>query len=166
MESYYFDCQCSSSEHTLRFNLDSTDGHIYISTHLTHFLPWYKRVLQAVKYIFGYHSKYGHFDCTELKPNEYSKLKELLDESSRLFGPNQNYTSYGEQRIKSSNSFEFVGIYNSNNYLLFKDENVEKLYVLSDFIPRQAFLNGNGPILYGDGPVGKFKIEISFEQSR
>jgi hypothetical protein len=76
----YFDCICHSPEHTLRFalDLDSDDPVIYTEIFLNQYRSWYKRIWIAIKYIFGYKCKYGHWDCWELKIEDAKRLSEML----------------------------------------------------------------------------------------
>jgi len=89
MESNYFDCQCGSAEHTLRFSLETWEdedvsGEICVQVHLRQHYKWYQRIYMAIRYIFGYQSKYGMYDCTLLQQEEYARLRELLDRSEKL----------------------------------------------------------------------------------
>ena len=56
---HYVRCECTSAEHTLVFRVWNDE--IFVETHLSKYLPWYKRVVLAVKYVFGYQCKYGAF---------------------------------------------------------------------------------------------------------
>lgn len=78
--THYLECACSSDEHTLRFTLDKEDGEIYTSVYLNRYLPWYKRAWHALRYVFGYHCKYGHWDCTVINREGAAKLRAILDE--------------------------------------------------------------------------------------
>lgn len=84
MKTYYFDCQCNFADHTLRFTLDPEDGSVYTEVQLRNFNSVFKRIWMAIKYIFGYECKYGYYDCTLLKWDEYNKLRNLLDESETI----------------------------------------------------------------------------------
>ena len=81
MEKHYFECSCSSEEHTFSFHYDPDDGELYMSAFLNDWEAWYKRVWKAVKYVFGYKCKYGHWDCTILTQKQTQRLKELLERS-------------------------------------------------------------------------------------
>lgn len=39
----------------------------------------FKRIFTAIKYIFGYKSKYGHFDEFIFKHQDKNKLQEICD---------------------------------------------------------------------------------------
>ncbi len=77
----FFVCDCHSPEHTLRFNLndDPDDPQIYTSVFLSQYRSWYARVWIAIKYVFGYKCRYGHFDCFLMKPEDVPRFKRLLD---------------------------------------------------------------------------------------
>lgn len=79
MKPEYFTCQCNSPEHTLRFVLDKEDNEIYTEVYLNQHNNFFKRCWIALKYVFGYTSKYGHWDCFILKNEEAGRLKHLLN---------------------------------------------------------------------------------------
>lgn len=76
--SYFIECECGSDEHTLRYTIDAENKTIYTSVFLRHWQPWYKRVWIAIKYIFGYRCKYGHFDCTLMGPEQIDQLRKMI----------------------------------------------------------------------------------------
>jgi hypothetical protein len=39
----------------------------------------FKRVWIAIKYVFGYRSKYGHWDCFIMQSGDGQRLRALLD---------------------------------------------------------------------------------------
>lgn len=41
---------------------------------------FFKRCLNAVRYVFGYRSRYGHFDCFVLEKTEARKLVAFLQD--------------------------------------------------------------------------------------
>lgn len=81
METTFLDCQCSDFDHVIRFTLDPQDGDVWLETHLSYWLPWYKRVWAAVKYVFKRQHGYGHYDCTMLREEDYDRLRDLLRQS-------------------------------------------------------------------------------------
>lgn len=72
-------CSCLSPEHTLTYNLNLEDKEIYTSVYLNQYRPLYKRVWVAIKYIFGYKSVYGHWDCFVADRSRILALKEFFD---------------------------------------------------------------------------------------
>ena len=82
--SHYVECCCGSDEHTLRFILDAEAEEIYTSVFLNHWEPWYKRAWKAIKYVFGYKCKYGHFDCTIIDQRNLADLKLVIQKFDEL----------------------------------------------------------------------------------
>lgn len=84
-------CDCSDMEHIMRFRYFTEDYSVpYLSCidfHLSK-LPLIKRIAYAIKYIFGYQSKYGAFG--EMVLNEKSALQiiEFLTESIKMHNEN------------------------------------------------------------------------------
>jgi hypothetical protein len=78
MRNHFLICSCSSSEHTLRFIYDKSENEIYTEVYLNQHKNLFKRLIVAIKYIFGYTSKYGHFDCTMMDESEAKKLYHWL----------------------------------------------------------------------------------------
>jgi hypothetical protein len=80
----YFECSCCSDEHRLVFMLDEdTDfgpPDLYTSVFLHDYDNVFKRVWKAIKYVFGYKSKYGHFDCCIMKPEDAPRFQLLLQD--------------------------------------------------------------------------------------
>ena len=81
METHYFDCQCSDFGHTFRFMLDREDGDVYLEVQLKDWEPWYKRVLNALKYVFRRKVAYGFYDTTMLRDEDYDRLRDMLRHS-------------------------------------------------------------------------------------
>jgi hypothetical protein len=79
MKNLHIICGCSSSEHTLRFIYDKEDPDmIYTEVYLNQHNSILKRIWIAFKYVLGYTSKYGHFDCTLMDKNTAKKLHFFL----------------------------------------------------------------------------------------
>ena len=82
-EYHYFECDCGADEHRLVFVLDCEDEteppSLYNSVFLDYNLSFFKRVIAAVKYIFGHKSKYGHFGCWLIKPRDATRMKTMLN---------------------------------------------------------------------------------------
>lgn len=78
MRNHFVVCDCQSSEHTLRFMYDEENKELYTEVYLNQYRSFFKRVYVAIKYIFGYTSKYGHWDCTMISIPKAHKLKAFL----------------------------------------------------------------------------------------
>lgn len=67
-----FICKCHNTEHQLIFNC--FDDEVYLTVHLVPVSNIWKRIVNAIRYIFGYRSKYGHFDEFIFQKEDASKL--------------------------------------------------------------------------------------------
>jgi hypothetical protein len=82
MDKYYIECECGTDEHLLVFHYDEEYNEIYTSVQMSPFFGVFKRIWKAIKYVFGYKCKYGHWDCTMLKSEDYSKLRDLFHKAA------------------------------------------------------------------------------------
>lgn len=76
MGTYFFECVAHCTEHTISFiMLKNKDYYpdLYLNIYLDS-VPWYKRIWYAIKYIFGYKCKYGHWNCWEMKREDAVRL--------------------------------------------------------------------------------------------
>lgn len=71
-------CACHSVEHQIVIQKDEEDKVLYCSIHLLP-LPWYKRIVNGIKYIFGYRSKYGDFDEFLFDKKHITKLNQMVN---------------------------------------------------------------------------------------
>lgn len=75
-----FVCECSNVEHQLIFTyFDDEPGDVYMSVHLVPETSIWKRIKNAIKYIFGYKSKYGDFDEFIFKREDCEKLQKITN---------------------------------------------------------------------------------------
>jgi hypothetical protein len=51
----------------------------WIEVQLHQWRPWWKRVWVALRYVLGYESRYGHWDCTTIDITEGKKLVNFLN---------------------------------------------------------------------------------------
>lgn len=75
-------CKCCNSKHQMRFiwwDDGDNDGEVYVEILLNPEYRWWKRVIGAVKYIFGYRSKYGMFDEIILDKKDIPKLEKIIE---------------------------------------------------------------------------------------
>lgn len=83
IERQYIECACTSPGHLLNFMWFHEDDDpwagIFVSTHLDHNFGFFKRIWHGLKYIFGYHCSYGHFDETLLRRPGIIQLRELCE---------------------------------------------------------------------------------------
>lgn len=74
-----FICQCSNTEHQLIFSYFPNEKDVYVSVHLTPDYSIWRRIKMAIKYIFGYKCKYGHFDEFIFNKNDADKLQKVVN---------------------------------------------------------------------------------------
>ena len=74
-------CDCGCDEHQMIIHKDDSDNYkeVIISMHLTTYRNIFKRIWVAIKYIFGYKSKYGHWDSLIITDRNYKPLKDAID---------------------------------------------------------------------------------------
>lgn len=79
MKHHHFDCQCSDFGCTLRVTIDRDEEWptLWFEYHLNHHLPWYKRLGDGLRYIFGFQPRQG-FGGTMLKHEDVIPLTQLL----------------------------------------------------------------------------------------
>lgn len=82
---FEFKCDCNYiGLHSVKAQVDGE--HIYIYTSMNHWLPWYKRLGVAIKYILGIDNTYCDYHETVLEYNEFFKI---VDEIKREAGKNE-----------------------------------------------------------------------------
>jgi len=77
MKRKLFLCQCESVEHI--FILSVEEDIAFVEIHLAS-LPFLKRLILAVRYLFGYRGRYGNFDEILLTPSTALELGDSLIE--------------------------------------------------------------------------------------
>ena len=78
IERTMFICECNSLEHQYSFWYSKEDG-LYCEPHLKTSLPFIKRFILAIKYIFGYKSRFGAWDEFVFKKEDLAKLKNIIN---------------------------------------------------------------------------------------
>jgi hypothetical protein len=65
----------------MRVRVVKDEEDVWIEVQLNHTKNFFQRVVAAVKYIFGYESRFGHWDCTILSEEEQNKLMKFLNDN-------------------------------------------------------------------------------------
>lgn len=81
-KSYIVRCDCNEIDHQIELSWwpkYKNEEELYIHYHLQS-EPFWKRVVGAVKYIFGYKSKYGNFGEIVLNKKDVTRLRKALQE--------------------------------------------------------------------------------------
>jgi hypothetical protein len=79
MTTEFFECACFSDEHTLKFSYDPDENELYTSVYLNQYRSIWKRIWVAIRYVCGYRTKYGHWDCFILRAEDAIRLRSLVD---------------------------------------------------------------------------------------
>lgn len=74
-----FICECDSVEHQIVFSYFPDEKEVYMHIHLLPEKSIWRRISKAVKYVFGYVSRYGHFDEFIFKKGDADKLQSIAD---------------------------------------------------------------------------------------
>jgi hypothetical protein len=76
-------CSCLSPAHTVLFFQENYEGYqpiLAMEVQLNQWLPWYKRIWYAIKYVFRRKTNDGgHWDTVLLNHDSILKLRELCD---------------------------------------------------------------------------------------
>ena len=72
-----FFCDCMMPEHNFIVETDPYDKEIRVSVNLNHYLPFYKRIIPAIRYIFGPKYVLG-YDEVLLCEKDRDELVDLL----------------------------------------------------------------------------------------
>lgn len=74
-----FVCDCNTVEHqfVITYDNDPTDDFLYIEPRLNHYLPFYKRILQAIQYVFNRAD--GSYDTIVLRKNDMQRLVDVVN---------------------------------------------------------------------------------------
>lgn len=83
LRTKWFDCECSDSDHAVRFvwfdEDDNFDSEIYINTQMNPAHRWYERLWIAVLYVFGIKKRHwNHFQDTVLSMQQVEELVQFL----------------------------------------------------------------------------------------
>ena len=77
LERELYICACHSPEHQMLVTNDE-NNHLIIEYHLKTYKGFWKRLVTAVRYLFGYRSKYGEWDSIILDEENQLRLYEHL----------------------------------------------------------------------------------------
>jgi hypothetical protein len=98
----HLDCECNSPEHITRYSLwywgDDVPPELLVEVQAGHYLPWYKRIVVAIKYIFGYEGVKWH--DAYFKRTDIDKLQKMLDDYKVAY---DEYDNLIEKRRKKKN---------------------------------------------------------------
>lgn len=70
-------CQCTSTEHQVVYWKDPEDRQVYMSVYLAP-LPLLKRIWEAIRYVFGYRCRYGHWEEFVMGEEHLADLRQII----------------------------------------------------------------------------------------
>jgi hypothetical protein len=79
--SKMIECDCFDREHIIYIDLDHEDRDITFTKKYISYLPWYKRIIKAVQYVFKCEPEYM-WDTTVI--NDKEQAQKLLEMSQTL----------------------------------------------------------------------------------
>ena len=71
--------ECNSIEHQIVMSYFEDEKEVYCNVHLKPERNVLKRIIHAVKYIFGHRSAYGDFDEFIFNPKDADRLQSVVD---------------------------------------------------------------------------------------
>ena len=74
-----FICERNSIEHQIVMSYFEDEKEVYCNVHLKPERNVLKRIIHAVKYIFGHRSAYGDFDEFIFNPKDADRLQSVVD---------------------------------------------------------------------------------------
>ncbi len=85
----YFECDCRSPEHTLKFSIDydpdfPNTSLLCVETYINQYRNFCRRFVVAIAYFFGYKSRCSDFDTFIFKDQDIEELQSLLKEFKKL----------------------------------------------------------------------------------
>lgn len=81
LKTKWFDCECSDSDHAIRFCWFEDDDCIFIDTQMNKAHGFWVRLKIAIIYLFDFKNKpFNHFQDTILNKNQTQELAEFLIE--------------------------------------------------------------------------------------
>jgi hypothetical protein len=83
-DGVYFECDCSSDEHIFKLGWDVEDeaDWMWLHVRLRHHYSFWRRFNYAIKYLFGYKSKFGAFEEFLITKDDAKELSVIFKEYS------------------------------------------------------------------------------------
>ena len=84
----FFQCICKNISHQMHYsdipyceNGKIVYDEVFLEIHLSQSMPWYRRIISAITYVFGYRTKYGNWDTLALSNADLIRLRDMLNAS-------------------------------------------------------------------------------------
>jgi hypothetical protein len=81
----HFDCDCQSAEHIFRVTSEDAwdpdfPPDLFLTLQLNQYRSVFKRFITAVKYLFGYECRFGHWDVVTINQDDLNRLIVLFQQ--------------------------------------------------------------------------------------
>jgi len=91
----HFECICYSDEHRLTFQIDDDikngwKPEFYTSVFLAEHSDIFKRIWTAIKYIFGYKCRYGHWENFIMNEKDIDRMLTVLQNYKKVLEESKN----------------------------------------------------------------------------
>ncbi len=82
MEKIYFECECGSTQHLVKFDRDENCVVLYIQLNEwgTSYKRFFRRTWEAIKYTFGFQNRWGVWEEVWLNTDKVKQLIKFLEE--------------------------------------------------------------------------------------
>lgn len=79
-------CDCKSTEHQILIHYDDDPewDNVYMHVHLNPDCGFWKRLIHAIKYLFGHRSRYGDFDEFIFDPDDAYKIQKIATHLKKI----------------------------------------------------------------------------------
>jgi len=102
-----FTCSCDAFSHVVWFVFDDDDGDTWIETNVNPYLPWHRRLVEAVRYVLGTDPVQQHYDTVVLRNEDVDRLRTLLDRAATS-RPRSAHGSPRENSLRSDEGYHVV----------------------------------------------------------
>lgn len=96
---FHLDCECGSPEHITRYSLwdwgPDFPPEMMVELQASHYLPWYKRIAVAFKYIFSGEGVKWH--DVLINPEDSDKLLNMITEYKKLMDEHEKVRPHVQQ---------------------------------------------------------------------
>ena len=98
-----FVCQCGDVNHSLIMEADDEWGSVFCRVHLVRD-GFFRRIRNAIRYVFGRRSIYGDFDEFIFNPEDADRLQEVVDKLKKYRdeGKDEEYRKKFEDKIDAA----------------------------------------------------------------
>ena len=98
-----FVCQCDDVNHSLIMETDDEWGSVFCRVHLVRD-GFFKRIWNAIRYVFGRRSIYGDFDEFIFNPEDADRLQEVVDKLKKYRdeGKDEEYRKKLEDKMEAA----------------------------------------------------------------